>query len=101
MPTRTQKPASGVPEPSLFDPKGTVAFPRRFEVLGSIHGNQIIGLAHATYSARVQLAPVSVRSISGFIAHQPDAPPVFLSPRKTSVQASVSFTLLIPDFTKA
>jgi superfamily II DNA or RNA helicase len=85
-------------EPTLFDPVGVIAFPQRIQVIGSVHSNQIFGLAHTAYSARVQLSPIEVRGISGFLAHQSDAPITFISPRKTAVQASTDSTLVVPDF---
>jgi superfamily II DNA or RNA helicase len=86
-------------EASFFDPRGTVAFPRRVEVLGSVHGNQIFGLAHASFSIRAQIVPTSARGVAGFTTHLPNSQPVFLAPRTTSVLASTTATLVIPEFT--
>jgi superfamily II DNA or RNA helicase len=98
---RQKKYASATAEAGFFDPRGTVAFPRRVEVLGSVHGNQIFGLAHAGFSARAQIVPTSARGVTGFTTHLPGSQPIFIAPRRTSVLADTAATLVIPDFTLA
>ena len=101
MAKRRNKAASAVQDASLFDPRGTIMFPRRVTVLGSVHGNQIFGLAHACLSERVQIVPVTERGLQGFTTNLPNSQPVFIAPRTTSMQANTSATLVIPDFTTA
>jgi superfamily II DNA or RNA helicase len=97
---RKRTPAAAVP--SLFDPRGDIRFPPRVELLGSVHGNQVFGLAHAVVPvARVPVVPTAVRGIAGFLAPLPGGKLVLLSPRITKVQATAHSTLLIPGFTKA
>ena len=72
MAGRQKSPASATADANLFDPWGTVLFPPRMEVMGSVHGNQISGLAHAGFSARVQTAPRSARGVSGLVITQFD-----------------------------
>jgi hypothetical protein len=47
MAARAKKRTPAAAEPSLFDPRGEIRFPPRVEVLRSVHGNQVFGLAHA------------------------------------------------------
>jgi superfamily II DNA or RNA helicase len=101
MASQSQQRAPQAAEPSLFDPRGDVRFPARIEVLGSVNGNQIFGLAHAGLTSRVQLAPTSARGITGFATHLPGGSAVFLSPRTTTVQAGANATLVIPEFTNS
>ena len=100
MAARRKKRSPQAAEPSLFDPRGDIRFPRRIEVLGSVHGNQLFGLAHAALQARVQLVATAARGIAGFTAHLPGGASVFLSPRETKAQATAGSTLVIPNFTK-
>lgn len=99
MAGRQKKRMSAVAEASLFDPRGTLVFPRRIEVLGSVHRNQILGLAHADFSARVQLVPTSGRGVNGFTTYLPSSQSVFIAPRRTSVLANSAATLVVPAFT--
>ena len=101
MAGRQKKRAPAPAEASLFDQRGTVIFPRRIEVLGSVHGNQIFGLAHAGFAARVQVVPTLARGVTGFTTHLPGWQPIFVAPRTTSVLANTTATLVIPDFTTA
>ncbi len=85
----------------MFDPRGTVAFPRRVEVLGSVHGNQIFGLAHANLSAPVRITPAIARGLNGFTTQLPSGKLLFISPRKTTMLADATATLHIDGFTSA
>ncbi len=87
-------------EPGLFDPRGDIRFPPRVEVLGSVHGNQVFGLAHTAAPIRAQIVSTMARGIAGFLTNLAAGRQVFLSPRKTTVQATAEATLVIPDFTK-
>src|SRR5262249_47970917 len=89
------------PEAGLFDPRGAINFPPRVEVLGSVHGNQIFGYAHAGLTARVQVTPHNVRGIQGFLTALPSGSSIFLAPRKTSVLADTTGTLVVDDFSNA
>jgi hypothetical protein len=89
------------PQVSLFDPRGSVAFPPRVEVLGSVHGNQVFGYAHAGLRARVPVTAHSVRGVEGFLTALPSGARVFLAPRKTSVLADTTATLVVNDFSNA
>lgn len=91
--------APSAPEVSLFDPRGTVVFPPRVEVLGSVHGNQIFGYAHAGLTARVQVTAHSARGVDGFLTMLPSGAPVFLAPRQTSILADTTATLALNSFT--
>jgi len=101
MAGQQKKRASPAPEVSLFDPRGTVAFPRRVEVLGSVHGNQIFGLAHANLSAPVRITPAIARGLNGFTTQLPSGKLLFISPRKTTMLADATATLHIDGFTSA
>jgi len=89
------------PEVSLFDPRGTVVFPPRVEVLGSVHGNQVFGYAHAGLPARVQITPHSERGVVGFLTMLPSGARVFLAPRETSILADTTATLALSPFATA
>jgi hypothetical protein len=86
---------------SLFDPRGTVVFPPRVEVLGSVHGNQIFGYAHAGLTARVQVTAHGVRGVAGFLAALPGGARVFLAPRDTTILADTTATLALGPFATA
>jgi superfamily II DNA or RNA helicase len=99
---RRKKQSIAPSQPSLFDSKGDIRLPRRIEVLGSIHGNQIFGLAQLEQTIKVQLAPFQERGLNGFVAHQVKVgDPIFVAPRHTSISASTSSTLVVPDFSAA
>jgi superfamily II DNA or RNA helicase len=89
------------PQVGLFDRRGSLAFPPRVEVLGSVHGNQLFGYAHAGLTARVPVTTHSVRGVEGFLTALPGGARVFLVPRKTSVRADATATLIVNDFSNA
>lgn len=89
------------PEVDLFDPRGTVAFPPRAEVLGSVHGNPIVGYAHASLKARVQVTAHSIRGVDGFLTALPGGVKVFLAPRDTTILADTTATLALQPFANA
>jgi superfamily II DNA or RNA helicase len=93
--------APSAPEVSLFDPSGTVAFPPRVEVLGSVNGNQIVGYAHAGLTPRVPVTAHSGRGVNGFLSALPSGASVFLAPRETAVLADTTATLAVRSFAKA
>jgi superfamily II DNA or RNA helicase len=90
--------AASAPDVSLFDPRGTVAFPPRVEVLGSVHKNPICGFAHAALTTRVQVTAHSVRGVNGFMTTLPGGASVFLAPRKTSILSDATATLVVDEF---
>lgn len=89
------------PAVGFFDPKGVITFPRRVEVLGSVHGNQLFGLAHGELSARVTVTAHAARGVDGFSCTLPGGAAIFIAPRKTTVQADAGATLVVEDFTTA
>jgi superfamily II DNA or RNA helicase len=116
--------APSTPTVGFFDPKGIIAFPPRVEVLGSLHGNQLFGYAHAGLSARtppgqwfsspaayffgtkrttagVTATSHLVRGVQGFSCTLPSGAPIFVAPRKTLIQADASATLVVEDFATA
>jgi len=76
-------------------------FPPRVEVLGSVHGNQIFGYAHAGLTARVQVTAHSVRGVNGFLTALPGGAPIFLAPRDTAILADTTATLALQSFANA
>jgi superfamily II DNA or RNA helicase len=101
MAGREKSRAPSAPEASFFDPKGIIAFPPRVEVLGSVYGNQLFGLAHAGLSARTAVTAHAARGVQGFDCTLPSGATIFVAPRKTVVQAEASATLVVDGFTTA
>jgi hypothetical protein len=93
--------ASAAPMPNLFDPSGTIVFPPRVEVLGSIHGNQLFGYAHGGLTARTTVTAQAARGVDGFSCSLPSGAAIFIAPRKTSVLADATATLVIEQFATA
>ncbi len=90
--------ASAASTPDFFDPSGTITFPPRVEVLGSVHGNQLFGYAHAGLTARTTVRAHAARGVEGFSCTLPSGTAIFVAPRKTIVQADATATLVVEQF---
>jgi hypothetical protein len=81
---------------SLFDVEADLLFPRRFDVVGRVHGNPIRCLVFDEHVRRTKITPYSKGKVSGFIATDRYDRKTFLSPKNTTATLPADQGLHIP-----
>jgi superfamily II DNA or RNA helicase len=87
------------PAASLFDAEVDIFFPRRYDVLGKVHGNPIRRLAFDDHVRRSKIAPYLKGNLSGFIATDQFDRKTFLSGKRTTIAVPADACMHIPDLT--